>query len=96
MRAKRAFDRLSLLVAPRATVSARRRDRAVPVEEVVVDDVVLVAPGDQLVADGMVLSAADLRLDESILTGEWSPFGAPWEMWCVLVLSSWKGPRPIA
>jgi cation-transporting ATPase E len=45
----------------------------VPVEEVVVDDVVVVAPGDQLVADGVVLSAADLRIDESILTGESEP-----------------------
>ena len=39
-------------------------------EQVVVDDVVVVAPGDQVIADGTVLTAADLRLDESILTGE--------------------------
>lgn len=73
VRAKRAVDRLSLLVAPRATV---RRDGAtwpVPAEDVVVDDVVVLAPGDQLVADGIVLNAAELRLDESVLTGESEP-----------------------
>jgi cation-transporting ATPase E len=70
VRAKRALDRLSLLVAPHANV---RRDGAVhriAVERVVVDDVVVFAPGDQVIADGTVLTAADLRLDESILTGE--------------------------
>jgi cation-transporting P-type ATPase E len=53
-----------------------RRDgktRAVAVADVVVDDVVLLQPGDQLVADGTLLSATDLRLDESVLTGESEP-----------------------
>ncbi len=73
VRAKRALDRLSLLVAPHANV---RRDGAVhkiAVEQVVVDDVVVFAPGDQVIADGTVLTAADLLLDESILTGESVP-----------------------
>jgi cation-transporting P-type ATPase E len=73
VRAKRALDRLSLLVAPRATVSRDGVKRPVPVEQLVVDDVVVLAPGDQLVADGMVLDAVGLRLDESILTGESEP-----------------------
>src|ERR1019366_7429137 len=53
-----------------------RRDGAVhkiAVEQVVVDDVVVFAPGDQVIADGTVLTAADLLLDESILTGESVP-----------------------
>ncbi|HEX5192072.1 MAG TPA: HAD-IC family P-type ATPase [Solirubrobacteraceae bacterium] len=73
VRAKRALDRLSLLVAPRATVRRTEGTRTVAVEEVVVGDHVLVAPGDQLVADGRVLSATDLHLDESILSGESEP-----------------------
>jgi magnesium-transporting ATPase (P-type) len=73
VRAKRALDRLSLLVAPHATVSRDGATRPIPLEQLVVDDVVVLAPGDQLVADGTVLSAADLRLDESILTGESEP-----------------------
>jgi len=40
------------------------------VTEIVVGDHVLLAPGDQVVADGTLVSSTDLRVDESILTGE--------------------------
>lgn len=73
VRAKRTLDRLSLLVSPRATVRRDGGTRPVPTREVVVDDVVVLAPGDQLVADGILLSASDLRLDESVLSGESEP-----------------------
>lgn len=73
VRAKRALDRLSLLVAPQARVRRDGGDALVSLAEVVVGDLVLLEPGDQLVADGRVLSAADLRLDESVLTGESEP-----------------------
>ena len=73
VRAKRALDRLSLLVAPRATVRRDGVSRALPVDEVVVGDLVLLAPGDQVVADGRLRAAQELRLDESILTGESEP-----------------------
>jgi magnesium-transporting ATPase (P-type) len=70
VRAKRSLDRLALLVAPRADV---RRDGAsvpLPAEEVVPDDVVELQPGRQVIADGTLLEAATLAMDESVLTGE--------------------------
>lgn len=70
VRAKHALDRLSLLVAPRANVLREGSRRLLPVEDVVPGDVVLLAPGDQVVADGTLRAARELRLDESILTGE--------------------------
>jgi P-type E1-E2 ATPase len=73
VRAKRTLDRLSLLVAPQATIKRDARTRRVPVGEVVVGDLALLQPGDQLVADGRLLAASGLRLDESILTGESEP-----------------------
>jgi cation-transporting P-type ATPase E len=73
VRAKRKLDHLSLLVAPRATVKRDRRARRVPVGEVVSGDLVVLEPGDQLVADGRVLASNGLTLDESILTGESEP-----------------------
>jgi cation-transporting ATPase E len=73
VRAKRALDRLSLLVAPHANVRRDGEVRTVEVEQVVLDDVVVMAPGDQVIADGTVLTAAGLRLDESVLTGESEP-----------------------
>ena len=70
VQAKRNLDRLALAVAPRASVL---RDD-VPVErraeELVPDDVVLLQPGDGVVADGVVVEARGLALDESVLTGE--------------------------
>jgi len=73
VRAKRALDRLSLLVAPHGAVVRDRAVRQVPVEEIVPGDVVMLAPGDQVLADGSLLAVRDLRLDESILTGESEP-----------------------
>jgi cation-transporting P-type ATPase E len=73
VRAKRALDRLSALVAPQATVIRAAQPRIVPVEELVVGDLVRIGPGDQIVADGTLEQADALRVDESILTGEAEP-----------------------
>jgi cation-transporting P-type ATPase E len=73
VKAKRALDRLSLLVAPRARVRRDGAVREVAVEEVVEGDLVLLESGDQLIADGRAVAATDLRIDESVLTGESEP-----------------------
>ena len=70
VRAKRALDRLTALVAPHATVVRDGAARQVQIEQVVVGDLVQIGPGDQVVADGTLEQADSLRLDESILTGE--------------------------
>jgi magnesium-transporting ATPase (P-type) len=63
IRSKRALDRLAALVAPDATVVRSGADRRVPVGQVVVGDLVRLGPGDQVVADGKLLSADGLALD---------------------------------
>ena len=73
VRAKRALDRLSALVAPHATVIRGGRAQTVAVGEVVPGDLLRIAPGDQVVADGALSRAESLRVDESILTGESEP-----------------------
>ena len=70
IRSKRALDRLAALVAPEAVVVRDGVDRRVPVDQVVVGDLVRLAAGDQVVADGTVVSADGLALDEANLTGE--------------------------
>ncbi len=72
-RAKRALDRLALLVAPRARAIRDGEPREIAVGEVVPGDLIRVGPGEQIVADGELLEAHELRLDESILTGESEP-----------------------
>jgi P-type E1-E2 ATPase len=73
VRAKRALDHLAALVAPVATVVRDGSPRPLHVDEVVVGDLVRLAPGDQVVADGRLTVAEGLALDESILSGESLP-----------------------
>jgi len=73
LRAKRKLDALAALVAPRATAVRDGEPRSVPVDEVVVGDLVRLAAGDQVVADGTLVEAAGLSLDESVLSGESRP-----------------------
>ena len=70
LKAKATLDELAVLVAPKARVV---RDGAVvelPAADVVPGDVVQVAPGDQLIADGEVIASRGMTVDESMLTGE--------------------------
>lgn len=70
VRAKHALDSLAALVRPTGSVVRDGQSRSLSVDQIVVGDVITLAPGDQIVADGLVLDAAALSLDESILTGE--------------------------
>ena len=45
----------------------------IPAEQLVVGDVVLIAAGDQVPADGRIVAASSLQIDESALTGESTP-----------------------
>jgi cation-transporting P-type ATPase E len=73
VRAKRALDKLAALVVAKATVVRDGEPRQVAVEEVVVGDLVRIGSGDQLPADGELVRAEGLALDESDLTGESEP-----------------------
>src|SRR6185437_1380737 len=53
-----------------------RRDggeRQLTAAEIVLDDVILLRPGEKIPVDGEVLDAAALEVDESLLTGEADP-----------------------
>ena len=70
LRAKRTLDRLEVVNAPRAKVVRDGQAAELAVGQVVLDDVLEAAAGDQVVVDGEVLEAAGLEVDESLLTGE--------------------------
>ncbi len=70
LRAKRTLDRLAVLNAPTARVRRDGTERELAVGDVVVDDLLLLRSGDQVPADGEVLDAEGLEIDESLLTGE--------------------------
>ncbi|GGM68348.1 HAD-IC family P-type ATPase [Dactylosporangium sucinum] len=71
--ARRALQRLVSEAAP--TVRLRRAgvDRVGRIDELVPGDVVLLEPGDAVPADGRLLDATGLEMDESPLTGESVP-----------------------
>jgi magnesium-transporting ATPase (P-type) len=73
VRAKRALDKLAALVIAKATVVRDGTPRQVSIGEVVVGDLVRIAAGDQVPADGELIRAEGLALDESELTGESEP-----------------------
>jgi cation-transporting P-type ATPase E len=70
LNAKKTLDEVAVLVAPRAQVLRDGQTVELLADEVVPGDVVAIGPGDQLVADGRVISSRGLTLDESMLTGE--------------------------
>ncbi len=69
-RAKRALDQLALLVAPHGRVVRDGHPEDLAIAAIVPGDIVLLEPGDQVVADGELVTASSLSLDESVLTGE--------------------------
>jgi cation-transporting ATPase E len=70
LRAKQTLDRLALLSAPKAIVIRDGSRWEVPIEDVVLDDLVVASPGDQIVVDGVIVDSKSLEVDESLLTGE--------------------------
>ncbi|HVX33094.1 MAG TPA: HAD-IC family P-type ATPase [Solirubrobacterales bacterium] len=70
LNAKKTLDEVAVLVAPRARVIRDGNPVELLADQVVPGDLVTVSPGDQLVADGRVVSSRGLTVDESLLTGE--------------------------
>ena len=73
LRAKRALDGLAVLSQTRAQVVRSGRTMDIEASDIVLDDVFLLAAGDQVLVDALVMSADELELDESLLSGEAAP-----------------------
>ncbi|SFL01845.1 cation-translocating P-type ATPase [Geodermatophilus ruber] len=78
-KAESAMNALKSMMKPTARVRRDGQDAEIPAEQLVVGDVVLLAAGDQVPADGRIIEASSLQIDESALTGESVPAlkGAP-------------------
>lgn len=74
LRAKQTLDKLAIVGQAKPLV--RRKSGtgsgSLPLapSEVVLDDVIELGPGDQIVVDGVILEESNLEIDESLLTGE--------------------------
>lgn len=69
-RAGKAMDALLQLSAPKAKVRRQGVVRVIPAEQIVAGDVVILEAGDKIPADGRLIEAASLKINESSLTGE--------------------------
>lgn len=73
IRAKQTLDKLAIVGQAKPLVRRQSGTRAVSPGEVVLDDIIELGPGDQVVVDGEVVEEANLEVDESLLTGEADP-----------------------
>lgn len=73
MKVKKLVDGLSVITASKARVIRDGEEQEIPIDEVVQEDVVAVANGDQICADCIVLESDGMEVNESMLTGESKP-----------------------
>ena len=69
LKAKKLVDELSVLNRPTVRVRRDNEERKIALEEIVKDDLMVLASGDQICCDAVVVSGA-LEMNESLLTGE--------------------------
>jgi cation-transporting ATPase E len=73
LRAKQTLDKLAIVGQAKPLVRRQSGTAALAPGEVVLDDIIELGPGDQIVVDGEVVEETNLEVDESLLTGEADP-----------------------
>ena len=73
IRAKQTLDKLAIVGQAKPTVRRATGAKQLSPNEVVLDDIIELGPGDQIVVDGDIIEEANLEVDESLLTGEADP-----------------------
>ncbi|MCV7212208.1 cation-translocating P-type ATPase [Mycolicibacterium canariasense] len=73
LRAKQTLDRLAIVGQTKPLVRRQSGTRELTPNEVVLDDIIELGSGDQIIVDGEVLEETNLEVDESLLTGEADP-----------------------
>ncbi|MEM3580493.1 MAG: HAD-IC family P-type ATPase [Candidatus Bathyarchaeia archaeon] len=72
-RSEKAIEAMEKLVAPKARVLRDGKEVSIPAREVVPGDILVLEAGDRASADGRVIEAFELRVNEAVLTGESVP-----------------------
>jgi Ca2+-transporting ATPase len=72
-KAESAMNALQSMMKTTARVRRNGVEAVIPAEQVVVGDVLLITAGDEVPADGRIVSSSALQIDESALTGESVP-----------------------
>lgn len=69
VKARRQVDKLRVVSYPTAQVLRNGNVSTIPANEIVLDDIVILQNGNQVIADGVVVSGS-IEANESLLTGE--------------------------
>lgn len=69
IKAKKTIEKISLVTAPSASVIRDGVKREIPVEDLVLDDIILFSLGKQICADCDIIDG-EVEVNESLLTGE--------------------------
>jgi magnesium-transporting ATPase (P-type) len=72
-KAEKALEAIRTMLSNQATVLRDNKRKMIPADELVPGDIVFLQSGDKVPADARLLRIKDLRIDESILTGESVP-----------------------
>jgi Ca2+-transporting ATPase len=72
-KAESAMNALQSMMKATARVRRDGAEAEIPAEQLVAGDVVMIAAGDEVPADGRIVTASALQIDESALTGESVP-----------------------
>ena len=73
LKVKSLIDQLSVITTTKVMVLRGGTKNEISVNDIVLDDIVYLEPGDQVVTDGSVYSCRGLEVNESMLTGESKP-----------------------
>ncbi|ACD24843.1 cation-translocating P-type ATPase [Clostridium botulinum] len=70
LRAKKTLEKLSVINEAYANVLRNGEVKKIPLEKIVLDDILYLDTGAQILADCEIISSVELEVDESMLTGE--------------------------
>lgn len=72
LKSKRIIDKLSLIVSNNVTVIRNGKEQKINKDQIVLDEIVKLTPGDQIIADSIIKKGA-IEVNESLITGEINP-----------------------
>ena len=70
LKVKKLIDNLAVITASRVKVCRDGIFKEIPIEEIVIDDLIAVESGNQIGADCEVIEAEGIEVNESMITGE--------------------------
>ncbi|MEM3570704.1 MAG: calcium-transporting P-type ATPase, PMR1-type [Candidatus Bathyarchaeia archaeon] len=72
-RAEKALEALKKMAAPKAVVIRNGKEKEILAKDIVPGDIILLNVGQKIPADARIIEGLNLKIDESMLTGESAP-----------------------